>query len=58
MQGYSTSADLTILSKESEPDRQREWDVNTTRPLTIGDEFTLNVPQYSLSIIRIKKIKK
>ncbi len=58
MQGYSTTADLTILSKESEPDRQREWDVNTTRPLTIGDEFTLNVPQYSLSIIRIKKIKK
>ena len=58
MQGYSTTADLTILSKESEPDRHREWDVNTTRPLTIGDEFTLNVPQYSLSIIRIKKIKK
>ncbi|MBP5376139.1 MAG: alpha-L-arabinofuranosidase [Bacteroidaceae bacterium] len=58
MQGYSTTADLTILSKESEPDRQREWDVNTTRPLTIGNEFTLNVPQYSLSVIRIKKIKK
>ena len=58
LQGYSTTADLTVLSKENEPDRQREWDVNTTRPLTIGSEFTLDVPNYSVSIIRIKKAKK
>ncbi len=58
LQGYSTTADLTVLSKENEPDRQREWDVNTTRTLTIGSEFTLDVPNYSVSIIRIKKAKK
>ena len=58
LQGYSTTANLTVLSKEHEPDRQREWDVNTTRTLTIGSEFTLDVPQYSVSIIRIKKAKK
>ena len=58
LQGYSTTANLTVLSKEHEPDRQREWDVNTTRTLTIGSEFTLDVPQYSVSIIRIKKTKK
>ncbi len=58
IQGYSTTADLTILAKEREPDRQREWDTNTTRSLTISRDFTLDVPQYSLSIIRIKKTKK
>lgn len=58
LKGYNTTAELSLLSKENEPDKQRNWDVNETRTLTIGSEFTLDVPQYSMSIIRIKKAKK
>lgn len=58
LKGYDTLAALSVLSKESEPDRQREWDRNTTLPLRVGSEFTLDVPQYSVSVIRIKPAKK
>lgn len=58
LRGYDTLATLSVLSKESEPDRQREWDRNTTLPIRVGSEFTLDVPQYSVSVIRIKPTKK
>ena len=58
IKGYSATAELSLLAKESEPDRQRNWDKNETLTLSVGSEFTLDVPQYSMSVIRIKKIKK
>ena len=58
LKGYDTQATLTLLSKESEPDRQRQWDQNTTRTLQVGSQFSLDIPQYSLSIIRIKPSRK
>ena len=58
LKGYSSQATLSVLSKESAPDRQREWDKNTTRSIQISGEFTLDVPQYSVSVIRIKPTKK
>jgi alpha-L-arabinofuranosidase len=58
LKGYSSQATLSLLSKENAPDRQREWDKNTTRSIQISGEFTLDVPQYSVSVIRIKPIKR
>ena len=58
LKGYNTQATLSLLSKDSEPDRQRNWDKNETRTITISSEFSLDVPQYSMSVVRIKKAKK
>lgn len=57
MKGYSTTADLTVMSGEGDPNRQRDWGVNETKPLEIGARFSLTLPKYSFSIIRIKKIQ-
>ncbi len=57
MKGYSTTADLTVMSGEGDPNRLRDWGVNETKPLEIGARFSLTLPKYSLSIIRIKKIQ-
>ena len=53
LKGYNHLATQTLLSVESEPDRQREWSTNTTLPIDVDNQFTLDVPPYSLSIIRI-----
>ncbi len=57
MKGYSTTADLTVMSGEGDPNRQRDWGVNETKPLEISALFSLTLPKYSFSIIRIKKIQ-
>lgn len=57
MKGYSTTADLTVMSGEGDPNRQRDWGVNETKPLEISARFSLTLPKYSFSIIRIKKIQ-
>ncbi|MDO4737567.1 MAG: alpha-L-arabinofuranosidase C-terminal domain-containing protein [Bacteroidales bacterium] len=57
MKGYSSTADLTVMSGEGDPNRQRDWRVNETKPLEIGARFSLTLPKYSFSIIRIKKIQ-
>lgn len=58
LKAYESTAMLTVLAKEKDPDRGRDWDVNETRSINVGRTFTLEVPQYSLSVIRIKKSKK
>lgn len=58
LKDYNTQATLSLLSKDSDPDRQREWDKNTTSSISVGSEFTLDVPSYSMSVIRIPKKKK
>lgn len=55
LNGYSTEADLTIMSQDQDPNRQRDWAVNETKPLAVSSEFTVTLPKYSFSIIRIKK---
>ena len=57
MKGYSTTADLTVMSGEGDPNHQRDWGVNETKPLEISARFSLTLPKYSFSIIRIKKIQ-
>ena len=58
LKDYNTQATLSLLSKDSDPDRQREWDKNTTSSISVGSEFILDVPSYSMSVIRIPKKKK
>ena len=58
MNGYNPTADLMVLSKASQPDRARDWDVNNTTTLTIANEFTLPLPPYSFSILRIHPLNK
>ena len=55
LEGHSTTAELTVLSKADKPDSQRNWDTNETRTISVAPSFSVDIPQYSLSVIRIKK---
>ena len=55
LEGHSTTAELTVLSKADKPDSQRNWDTNETRTISVAPSFSVDLPQYSLSVIRIKK---
>ena len=55
LEGHSTTAELTVLSKADKPDSQRNWDTNETRTISVAPSFSIDIPQYSLSVIRIKK---
>lgn len=55
LEGLSTTAELTVLSKADKPDSQRNWDTNETRTISVAPSFSIDIPQYSLSVIRIKK---
>ena len=54
LKGYNLLATQTLMSIDSAPDRQRDWGQNISLPLNVDSQFTLDVPPYSLSIIRIK----
>ena len=54
LKGYNHLATQTLMSIDREPDRQREWGTNTTLPINVDSQFTLDVPSYSFSIIRIQ----
>lgn len=55
LKDYQLTAERTVMAQKQNPDRQRQWDTNEIRPLTISPTFTIDIPQYSFSIIRIKK---
>lgn len=55
LEGHSTTAELTVLSKADKPDSQRNWDTNETLTISVAPSFSIDIPQYSLSVIRIKK---
>lgn len=55
LEGYDRTAALSILSEASAPDKQKEWGVNETRQMNVSGNFTMKLPAYSLSVIRIKK---
>ena len=57
LKGYDLEAQLTTMAHKGDPSRQRAWDVNETRSLTVAPSFTLDIPQYSFSILRIRKAK-
>ena len=54
MANRNTKATMSVLSQHREPDRQRQWDINETRTIDVASNFTIDIPQYSLTIIRIK----
>lgn len=58
VKGHSTTASWYILACNGNPNKTRTWDVNETRSLNVSSSFTIEVPKYSLSVIRIKKDKK
>lgn len=55
LQGYDRTAELSVLSQKATPDRQKEWDVNETRTMTVSGQFTMKLPAYSVSVLRIRK---
>ena len=57
LKGYDLEAQLTTMAHKGDPSRQRAWDVNETHSLTVAPSFTLDIPQYSFSILRIRKAK-
>lgn len=54
LKGYNLLATQTLMSVDSAPDHQRDWGQNISLPINVDSQFTLDVPPYSLSIIRIK----
>ena len=54
LKGYNHMATQTLMSIDSQPDRQREWGTNTVFPINVDSQFILDVPPYSFSVIRIK----
>ncbi|MBO4674323.1 MAG: carbohydrate binding domain-containing protein [Bacteroidaceae bacterium] len=58
LNGYSTTASLTVMAGDSNPKSERNWKTNETKAVSVSNQFDLNIPAYSVSILRIKKNKK
>ena len=58
LNGYSTTADYTVMAGDSNPKNERNWKTNETKTLSVSHQFDVDVPAYSVSILRIKKNKK
>ncbi len=58
LNGYSTTADYTVMAGDSNPKSERSWKTNETKTLSVSNQFEVDVPAYSVSILRIKKNKK
>lgn len=58
LNGYSTTADYTVMAGDSNPKNERNWKTNETKTLSISHQFDVDAPAYSVSILRIKKNKK
>lgn len=54
LEGYSKTAKMDVLAN-TDSKRIRDFNVNETRTITIDKNFTIDVPEYSLSVIRIMK---
>lgn len=57
LNGYSTSAEMSVLASEKNPN-QRNWEVNETKTVSIGNKFDVTLPAYSVVVIKIKKDNK
>ena len=53
LQGYDQTATLSVLAQSTAPDRQKEWEVNETRQMNVSGDFTMTLPAYSVSVIRL-----
>lgn len=58
MKGFSSTASWSLLASNGNPNKTKQWDVNETRTLSVGSSFSVDIPQYSFSVIRIKNDKK
>lgn len=57
MKDYLTTANMDVLASEKNPN-QRNWEVNETKTITIGNQFEVKIPAYSVVTIKIKKNSK
>ena len=55
---YSATAEMSVLSKKQNPDKERNWDTNEQRQIEVSDSFSIELDPYSLSVIRIHKKSK
>lgn len=56
LDGYDLTANLQVLAN-TDTKQQRSFDVNETRPVSIAPTFSLELPRYSVNVIRISKQK-
>lgn len=54
LEGYSKTAKMEVLAN-TDSKRTRDFNVNENRSIAIDKNFTIDVPEYSLSVIRITK---
>ncbi|MBQ9641719.1 MAG: carbohydrate binding domain-containing protein [Bacteroidaceae bacterium] len=52
---YSPTAQLTLLSCANNPNSKRQWDTNETRTVNIDKSTKLDLPGYTVAILRIQK---
>lgn len=58
LKGFSPAASWSILASNGNPNKTRAWDINETRSLNVSGSVKVDIPQYSFSVIRIKKDNK
>lgn len=51
---YADTAQMTILSQSSDPNRASQWERNETTTLHVGSQFDIHMPPYSLAVVRMK----
>lgn len=51
---FSGIAQMTILSQPESPDRKREWEKNETTDINVSENFSIDIPAWSVICIRIK----
>ena len=52
---YADTAQMTILSQSSNPNRANRWERNETITVKTARQFDIQMPPYSLAVVRIKK---
>ncbi len=58
MGGMQKAATLQLLATPQAPDRTNRWTRNETCEMTVGDEFTLDLPAFSFATVSISPVPK
>lgn len=52
------TAEMSVLAGDKDPNRGKDWKVNETKQISIDKEFEVEIPAYSVNVIRISPLYK
>ena len=53
-ENYAGTAEMLTLSESGDPNRANRWERNENTTIKIGKQFDIQLPPYSLAVVRIK----